>query len=169
LIQDVLLFARGESIGREIIAVDDWVGEAVRTVEPLCVEKEVDLRLPAACPGQVVVGDRKALVGALLNLLENALQVSAAGSEISLQVTVVDRLVALAVDDHGPGMDSALSSRVFEPFFTTRSQGTGLGLAIALGVARAHGGNISVTSTPGQGSLFRLTLPVGRADDFTAV
>ena len=53
-----------------------------------------------------------------------------------------------------------MQARVFEPFFTTRAQGTGLGLAIALGVARAHGGNIELDSAPGQGSEFVLRLPL---------
>jgi two-component system sensor histidine kinase FlrB len=63
------------------------------------------------------------------------------------------------VRDNGRGMDAATQARLFEPFFTTRAEGTGLGLAIARGVARAHGGGIEVDSAPGNGALFRLTLP----------
>jgi two-component system sensor histidine kinase FlrB len=56
-------------------------------------------------------------------------------------------------------MDNATAARLFEPFYTTRSDGTGLGLAIARGVARAHGGGIEVVSSPGTGAEFILSLP----------
>ena len=63
--------------------------------------------------------------------------------------------------DAGRGIDPALQSRLFEPFFTTRHDGTGLGLAIARGVARAHGGDIRIDSEPGRGTTFTLTLAMG--------
>ena len=69
------------------------------------------------------------------------------------------RNVLIRVRDSGAGIAPEAQARIFEPFFTTRGQGTGLGLAIALGVARAHGGTIEVSSTPGQGSEFILRLP----------
>jgi two-component system sensor histidine kinase FlrB len=65
----------------------------------------------------------------------------------------------LTVKDNGRGMDNATAARLFEPFYTTRSDGTGLGLAIARGVARAHGGGIDVVSSPGAGAEFTLSLP----------
>lgn len=63
------------------------------------------------------------------------------------------------MQDSGKGIAPEVQARIFEPFFTTRGQGTGLGLAIALGVARAHGGTIEVSSVAGQGSDFVLRLP----------
>lgn len=164
LIQDTLLFARGESIGREVIAAEALISDAVRTVEPLCSARRVRFVRHGELPDHCVVGDRKALCGALVNLLENALQVSAEGGVVELSAAIRADQLGLAVRDEGPGMDAALAARIFEPFFTTRSQGTGLGLAIALGVARAHGGNIAVAATPGHGSVFTLSLPCGRTD-----
>jgi two-component system sensor histidine kinase FlrB len=66
----------------------------------------------------------------------------------------------LTVRDNGRGMSAAVVERLFEPFFTTRSDGTGLGLAIARGVARAHGGSIDVRSEPGAGTEFVISLPL---------
>jgi two-component system sensor histidine kinase FlrB len=167
LIQDVLLFTRGESIGRDVIPVSALISEAVQTLEPLCRQKEVTLRVTAAIGDLIITGSRKALGGALLNLLENALQACEGGEggakEITLKARVDGRQVRIAVRDTGIGMAPETQARVFEPFFTTRGQGTGLGLAIALGVARAHGGSIDVNSKPGAGSEFVMTLPVGMA------
>jgi two-component system sensor histidine kinase FlrB len=167
LIQDVLLFTRGESIGRDMIPVSALIAEAVQTVDPLCRQKEVTLRVTAEVGDSIIMGSRKALGGALLNLLENALQacegIDGGAKEITLKARVDGRLVRIAVRDTGIGMAPETQARVFEPFFTTRGQGTGLGLAIALGVVRAHGGSIDVNSKPGAGSEFVMTLPVGMA------
>ena len=63
------------------------------------------------------------------------------------------------VTDNGPGMDSDTQARIFKPFFTSKANGTGLGLAITRKLVDAHGGEIEVSSTPGQGSEFTLHFP----------
>ncbi len=169
LIQDVLLFTRGESLGRDVVPVAALVAEAVQTVEPLCRQKGVALRVAADVGDAILTGSRKALGGALLNLLENALQACEGGDgadqEIAVRADVEGRQVRIGVRDTGIGMAPETQARIFEPFFTTLGQGTGLGLAIALGVARAHGGSIGVSSKPGAGSEFVMTLPVGAGMD----
>ncbi len=165
LIQDVLLFARGESIGRDVIPVSSLIVEAALTMEPLCLEKGIAFSVDSQAGESVIKGSRKALGGALLNLLENALQACEArnrGKErVRLAARLDGHLLMLSVSDTGGGIAPEASSRLFEPFFTTRGQGTGLGLAIALGVARAHGGTIEVRSVPGEGSEFVMSLPAG--------
>ena len=163
LIQDVLLFARGESIGRDVIPAAALIAEAAQTLEPLCREKGVDFSVCADVGDVMIVGSRKALGGALLNLLENALQASEGrldgSAKVCLSAVADERSVLIHVQDSGKGIAPEVQARIFEPFFTTRGQGTGLGLAIALGVARAHGGTIEVSSVAGQGSDFVLRLP----------
>ncbi len=161
LIQDVLLFARGESIGREAVSVEQLLGEAAHTLEPLCGEKGVAFSVEADVAGTIIMGSRKALCGALVNLLENALQACDTGGAVMLAAGLDAGRVRIGVRDTGPGIPLEAQARIFEPFFTTRGQGTGLGLAIALGVARAHGGTIEVSSRPGEGSEFVLLLPGG--------
>ena len=160
LIQEVLLFARGESIGRDTIPVWQLLADAAQTVEPLFADRKVAFRVNCTADGVVVTGSRKALAGALVNLLENALQACTADGKVTLGASVADGLLLLAVRDSGVGIAPEIQARVFEPFFTTRGQGTGLGLAIALGVARAHGGTIKVSSLPEDGSEFVIMLPV---------
>lgn len=165
LIQDVLLFARGEHIGREVIPLGELLSEAAQTLEPLCAARGVRFLREGAADGAIIVGGRKQLAGALLNLLENALQVCEPGGAVSLGVKVADKRVRLSVRDTGPGIAPEQQSRIFEPFFTTKGQGTGLGLAIALGVARAHGGGIEVASRSGDGAEFVMDLPAGTVAD----
>lgn len=165
LIQEVLLFARGESIGRDTIPVRQLLADATQTVEPLFAERKVAFRVICTTDSAVVTGSRKALAGALVNLLENALQACAAGGKVTLTANAVDGRLRIGVVDTGCGIAPEIQARVFEPFFTTRGQGTGLGLAIALGVARAHGGTIEVSSAAGEGSEFAIMLPVKTSAD----
>lgn len=161
LIRDMLLFARGETLGREPFAICDLVAELAHTLEPLARAKGVLFEPACDCESTRVVGDRKAIAGALTNLLENAVQATDAGGTIRFNAALDGAVARFSVTDSGRGIDPALQARLFEPFFTTRPDGTGLGLAIARGVARAHGGDIGIQSESGRGSTFTLTLAMG--------
>ena len=157
----MLLFARGETLGREPFAICDLVAELTQTLEPVARARGLRFDATCACGETQVVGDRKAIAGALTNLLENAVQVLDVGGTIRFHADSDGALACFRVADDGRGIDPTLQSRLFEPFFTTRPDGTGLGLAIARGVARAHGGDIGIESEPGRGSTFTLTLAMG--------
>ncbi len=159
LIRDMLLFARGDTQERERFGACELAAELTYTLEPVARARQVVFRDACRCPDARLTGDRKALAGALTNLLENAVQATPAGGEVSLEVSRDGESVRFQVRDNGKGMDEDLQSRIFEPFFTTRSEGTGLGLAIARSVARAHGGDIEVASVAGEGTTFTLSLP----------
>ncbi|MBI3525149.1 MAG: PAS domain-containing protein [Betaproteobacteria bacterium] len=171
LIQDMLLFARGEVLGRETIIVAELMQELRQTIEPLARAREVAWSVEEFSGGLLLQGNRKAITGALTNLLENALQAAGtvagslprengSGGEVHLAVRRAGDALEFMVRDNGAGMPPAVVARLFEPFFTTRAEGTGLGLAIARGVARAHGGNIEASSTLGAGTEFTFTLPL---------
>ena len=98
----------------------------------------------------------------LMNLVRNAAQASPEGACITLRSGCDDREAWVEIEDQGCGMDAATQARLFEPFYTTRpvGQGTGLGLAVAYDIIHRHGGRIQVRSAPGQGSAFRLVLPL---------
>ncbi|MBP6070130.1 MAG: HAMP domain-containing histidine kinase [Candidatus Accumulibacter sp.] len=159
LIQDMLMFARGEVLGRENFAVADLLVELAHTFEPLARSRGIAFLVTDGSVGTTLTGHRKSLVGALTNLLENALQAVASGGRIDLDARRDGAFVRLSVRDNGRGMNAETAARLFDPFFTTRAEGTGLGLSIARGVARAHGGGIEVVSSPGAGAEFILTLP----------
>jgi two-component system sensor histidine kinase FlrB len=160
LIQDMLLFARGEVLGRETFELADLLRELAHTFEPLARNRGIAFDLTEVEGGLTITGNRKALVGALTNLLENAMQAvgKRPSAKVGLGVTALESQFVFKVSDNGRGMAADVVARLFEPFFTTRTEGTGLGLAIARGVARAHGGGIDVASEPGVGTEFVLTV-----------
>ena len=170
VIQDTLLFARGEVLGRESMAVGELMQELRQTIEPLARARGVAFEMEEEAAATQLSGNRKAVLGALTNLLENALQAAAnvADGKVRLGVRQQGEILSFSVADNGAGMTPAVAARLFEPFFTTRSEGTGLGLAIARGVVSAHGGNIEVNSLPGHGSEFILTLPLSETEPSTS-
>jgi signal transduction histidine kinase len=105
----------------------------------------------------------------LVNLLTNAHEYSPEGASIQVAARLVGAEVEIAVSDDGPGIPKEQLERIFERFtrgdagLTQRVGGTGLGLAISKSLAEAHGGSIGAESTVGQGSTFRLRLPVAPA------
>jgi two-component system sensor histidine kinase FlrB len=165
LIQDVLLFARGESIGRDCIVASDLLNEVAQTVEPLMQTHTIDFATVDQCFSAKIMGDRKSLFGALINLLENAMQATPPGGKICLSGNQSGNLIKLSVEDSGPGIGQEQQQKIFEPFFTTKGQGTGLGLAIALGVARAHAGTLELVSEPEFGAKFTITLPLSFTEE----
>lgn len=165
LIRDMLLFARGDSLGRQFFGVCELSAELAHTLEPVARARQIEFSSGCACGELQLHGDRKALAGALTNLLENAIQATEPGGSVTCHVCQVGQEVVFTVRDSGRGIDPALQERLFEPFFTTRAEGTGLGLAIARGVARAHGGEITIDSAPGKGSTFTLTVPLPQDGD----
>jgi C4-dicarboxylate-specific signal transduction histidine kinase len=111
-----------------------------------------------------VRGDEQKLQQVVLNLLvnaESALQ-DAKVRHLSVITQSRDGAVSIIVSDTGHGMPAAVSQRVFEPFFTTKppGEGTGLGLSVSYGIIQAHGGTISVESTPDVGTTFVISLPL---------
>lgn len=156
LIQDMLLFARGEVLGRESFSVQGLLDELQHIFEPLAQQRGIVLAIGAEDASVELTGNRKAIAGALTNLLENAFD--AAAGQVGLAARSDGNAVEFVVEDNGRGMPEETLARLFEPFFTTRAEGTGLGLAIARGVARAHGGGIEVSSSPGQGTRFVMRL-----------
>ena len=119
----------------------------------------------------IVIGDRDKLKQMVINLVENAIKYTPSGGEVSLSLHKNGATAELSVTDTGPGISPEMLPHIFQRFYRGEHRGlmggTGLGLAIADSIARSHGGEISVDSKPGKGSVFAVTLPVavtGSAD-----
>ena len=147
----------------------DLAREVAVAVGPMAAARNqlVELDLPPAAV--TIIGDRRRLEQALLNLAANAQKFSPSGADIRIVVTAADDRVRWTVIDHGPGIAPEEQARLFERFFVGASDhagaggGAGIGLPTALAIAQAHDGTIEVDSEVGRGSAFSLVVPVGAA------
>ena len=98
----------------------------------------------------------------VMNLLVNAAQAIADFGLIRISTGVSEDKIWIEITDNGKGMTEGTQKRIFEPFFTTKDvgKGTGLGLSVSYNIIKAHGGTLSVTSQLGEGSTFRILLPI---------
>ncbi|MFF0445968.1 sensor histidine kinase [Streptomyces sp. NPDC004609] len=176
LVEDLLLLARLDqqrALERHPVDVLALAVDAVRDARLLAPER--DIRLTADDRAvYVVTGDEIRLRQVLSNLTGNALTHTPPGTPVSITLGPghLGEAPALVLDvsDQGPGLTPEQTERVFERFYrvdtsrTRRTGGSGLGLAIVASLAAAHGGTVSVRSSPGAGAAFRVTLPLADAD-----
>jgi len=169
-IDDLLELSRIEAdeiASRDDVPVRTIVGEAVDRVRGAADQRDIEIRVDPMPDRLGVVGDRRQLVSAFYNLLENAVKYSDSGSAVRVWTATDGRMVDLNVEDHGIGIPRRDIERVFERFYRVdraRSRdtgGTGLGLAIVRHVANNHHGEVHVESDEGHGSTFTLRLPLG--------
>ena len=105
--------------------------------------------------------DENLLKQALLNIIKNAMNaMEETGGQLTVSTKVHGDHVVITISDTGSGMDESTMSKIFEPYFTTKEMGSGLGLTMVFKVVKEHNGEISVTSRPGEGTSFMITLPV---------
>jgi two-component system sensor histidine kinase FlrB len=165
LIREMLIFVRGGKHVQERISVAALIADVQQVMEPQMAQHGLIFQVDEVPLGLYMMGSREALSGALTNLLNNAMQACRPGQRVALTVeTEGSGWLAFCVADNGKGIPQKLQDRMFEPFFTTRTEGTGLGLAIVREVTQMHGGEISLQSTEGVGSEFRLHFPVSEQE-----
>lgn len=146
----------------------DVARDVAAAVEPMAAARSQRVRMELPERAVRMVGDRRRLEQALLNLVANAQKFSPAGAEIDLSLARTDDgAVRWTVVDRGPGIGAEEQARLFERFFVGTSDGNvagggaGIGLPTALAIAQGHGGTIEVDSEVGRGSIFHLVIPTG--------
>ncbi|HEY0300064.1 MAG TPA: ATP-binding protein, partial [Rhizomicrobium sp.] len=165
IVQGVLGFARPRPPRSEPIDLATLAAKTLELVrhdlgrQAVRLETEFESDLP---PAQA---DVQQLQQVLLNLFGNAIQAMTGRADAWLRVEVRGEgdQVVLRVSDHGPGIAPEVLPRIFDPFFSTKSEGSGLGLSVSYAIARAHGGDLRAESPPGQGAIFTLALPSAAA------
>jgi two-component system sensor histidine kinase SenX3 len=162
---DLSLIEAQEAPTRETVPVRLLIAEAVDLVQAKANAAGVPLRVLPEPPDVEIACDPRQMRSALLNLLDNAVKYSGAGEPVEVGACFDDDRIALVVRDHGIGIPTRDLERIFERFYRVdraRSRdtgGTGLGLSIVRHVAQAHGGEVTVQSREGEGSIFKLLLP----------
>jgi two-component system sensor histidine kinase SenX3 len=163
---DLSLIEAQEAPTRESVPVRLILGDAMERVKAAADAAHIEVAMDDVSPDLVVHCDQRQVVGALTNLLDNAVKYSDSGRSVETSVVDEGDRVAIEVRDHGIGIPSRDLERIFERFYRVdraRSRvtgGTGLGLSIVRHVAQAHGGDVTVDSREGEGSRFRLVLPL---------
>jgi signal transduction histidine kinase len=178
IVVEMLEFVRPIRLQVERTDVKDVLHQAVTLAESKVPRGDVAVTLTVAPSLPMVDGDHHQLCQVFTNLLTNAFEALDGQGRIVIEAAAetVEQDPAFAIDgqmptpivtvdvtDDGPGVPQELSDRIFDPFFTTKPQGSGLGLPIVRKIVDAHDGRIDLTSTPGQGTRFRVTLPVSHA------
>ncbi len=150
--------------------LDQLVREAVEAARPLAAEHEVEIELDAERMG-LLNGDPARLAQSLDNLVMNALKFTPPGGRVDVRTSLEGGVAVLEVADTGIGISEEDQQRLFQRFFRAEGailnaiEGTGLGLAIAKAIIDSHGGRLSVRSTAGLGTTFRMELPTEQAAD----
>jgi len=172
LVERLMLLARADSgdqiLQRDPVQLDLILGSVCEQGATLAAAKGVRFKAVLAAPSVQVEGDADFLERLFLILIDNAVKFTPHEGEIALSSQSTTDSVIVAVRDTGIGISEADLPSLFERFYRVdkararASGGAGLGLAIGRWIARAHGGEIEVESTPGIGTLFRVRLPAGK-------
>jgi PAS domain S-box-containing protein len=180
IVQDVLEFVRPIRLEVERVSLPLVVRDAITMAESHVRRGNttIDLQLAPDLPS--IQGDDHQLRQLFTNLLTNAFEAleGDGGVEIRGSLTEEDHgtaaeprptaMVVIEIADNGPGIHRDIVEKVFSPFFTTKAQGSGLGLAIVRKIVDAHDGRIDLSTRPGGGACFRITLPVSSSESLFA-
>jgi signal transduction histidine kinase len=169
LIDEILTFTRldagRETVVPEAIDLDIALRDASEIIEPLATAKKLELTIVSPGAGSYVESDPTKIRQILVNLMSNAVKFTDKGS-VTAQGVMLGKEFLLKVTDTGIGIQSENLHRIFDPFWqveqkaTRRATGTGLGLTVTKRLANLLGGDVDVTSTPGEGTTFTVRLPV---------
>jgi signal transduction histidine kinase len=169
LVGDLLFVARLDANGLQLqfgeVRLDEIVRESVESSGALARSREVSL-VAELEPMPPVSGDRERLSQLVGNLVSNALKFTPAGGSVIARAFVDDGRAVVEIADTGIGIPLGEQSRLFQRFFRSSTAteqaipGTGLGLVISRAIAEAHGGTVGVTSAPGEGTTFRVEIPL---------
>lgn len=167
-IEDLLELTRIENEEepiRESLLVSHILAEAADRIKPAAQQRGIPVVLREIDERLTVLGDRRQLVSAVFNLLDNAIKYSDSDSPVEVSALTDGRFIEISVQDHGIGIPAKDLERIFERFYrvdqgrSRQTGGTGLGLAIVRHVASNHQGEVRVESRLGHGSTFTLSLP----------
>ena len=176
IVEQLLAFARRQTMQPEVMAINDWLMREARLLRSMLKNRDVELVSEYGADIWPIKVDPRKLGRVIVNLVRNAEDVMPEGGKITIrtrnvpatdikgrlaEVMAVGDYVLIEVSDTGPGIPEDVREKIFDPFFTTKpmGKGTGLGLATVYGIVKQSGGYVFCDSAPGQGATFRIYLP----------
>jgi len=157
-------------LARDAFQLDELMHEACADAVSLARPHNINVNL-GQCEALATVGDRHRMRQLLLNLTDNAIKYNQPSGSVALALRAVNGSAEISISNTGPGITPEMLPRIFDPFVRanpTRGEGVdgcGLGLSIARWIANAHGGQIKITSEPGQMTVARVILPISVQKD----
>jgi PAS domain S-box-containing protein len=166
LTKQLLVFSRSQPVVARHVDLNEVVTDARRLLQRL-IESTVEIHEELSDDPLPVLADKSQLEQVLLNLALNARDAMPAGGSLTIRTSLASGRGLISVEDTGTGIPDGVLERIFEPFFTTKEsgRGTGLGLATVYGIVDAAGGEVSVSSRLGAGTVFTVSLPLGEQSD----
>jgi len=179
IVQEMLEFVRPVRLQLDRASLRESLHNALTMAEGKVSRGEIAVSVRVADDLPTIQGDRHQLAQVFANLLTNAYEAMQGGGAVVLSARLLDAgdqgallpdglhgvpTVVVDIVDNGPGVAADLTDKIFNPFFTTKATGSGLGLAIVRKIVDAHEGRIDVSSVVGEGTCFRVTLPVEHTD-----
>ncbi|PUD99990.1 MAG: histidine kinase [Candidatus Sedimenticola endophacoides] len=165
-INDMLAFARGGSMRPERVGLVSLLTDLCHSIAPLFAARGATVECGGLERGELTIcANPDALLGALSNLAINALEHGGEGVHLRIGLSAEGgEWVRIEFRDNGPGIPEAARARLFDPFFTTRTDGTGLGLAVVQSVVLDHHGAIELATSPSGGACFQLRFPIAAGE-----
>jgi signal transduction histidine kinase/CheY-like chemotaxis protein len=169
LTSQLLSFARRQPLKPEHVEINALI-RGMEDMVDRTIGERIELVLDLAADGCTVEVDKAQLQSAILNVATNAHHAMTDGGTLTMRTLNLNQdgspMIAIDISDTGQGMDADTLDRAFEPFFTTKGtgKGTGLGLSQVYGFATQSGGDVTIESSPGEGTAIRLILPCVQTD-----
>ena len=160
-VADMLLFVKGDLVLSNTVTLAELQRKLEEAIEATLQENQVHCQIHNCCPARTIRCNIEVLIGALTNLVNNAIQAAGKACELTIDIAKPEPgTVTIAVGDNGPGLSATQRTAVQEPFVTTKSQGIGLGLSVVQVVAHAHGGSFDLGTSVAGGLSATMRLPL---------
>jgi signal transduction histidine kinase len=160
VVEDFLRMARQQPLDLRDCSIREELETIVTLVAKDAQDRGVSLRLEQNVEQAVIRGDGEKLRQGFLNIVINALQATPSGGSVSISLNKVESGFVINFRDSGPGISPENLQRIFEPFYTTKSDGTGLGLAVTRKIIDGHAGTMDIKSEVGRGTTVSVRLPL---------
>ncbi len=162
IVKKLMLFSRQMPPQKKPVDLNRMIDEGLYFIKSRCRKSNIEIILDLGVDLPVIIADQSQIYQVLVNLVVNAVQAMPDGGKLKIATGFNEDYVIMAIEDTGIGMDEEIQKKIFLPFFTTKeiNEGTGIGLSVVHGIVTLHGGQIDVSSRPGEGTRFEIFLPV---------